>query len=111
MSGDESLGYWSRETRHFPSQRRNDYEISDEKIIEVYLGDRRCEYRSLETSHSSSWNQNFYHSSGVIDVDLGHKRSANISLEIVELIILVLMAGVELVHKRLSTIPLAIFEL
>ena len=46
----------------------------------------------------------------MVEVDLGHKRPANISLVIVEFIILVLMIEVELGLKRPANIPLTIVD-
>ena len=63
MSGDGSIEYRSHDTSHFTSYRCNDDGISDEKSIEVSLGDVRRRHRSLETSHYSSRNRGGYHSS------------------------------------------------
>ena len=63
MSGDGSLGYWYRNTSYPHSYHHNDGSISDGGIIEVSTGDRRRGHRSLETSHSSSHNSSYYHSS------------------------------------------------
>ena len=53
MSGDESLGYWYRKTRHSSSHGRNDDdEIYEEEVPELSLGDERRGHRYLETSHS-----------------------------------------------------------
>ena len=63
MSGDGSIEYRSHDTSHFTSYRCNEDGISDEKSIEVSLGDVRRRHRSLETSHYSSRNRGGYHSS------------------------------------------------
>ena len=57
MSGDESLGYWYRKTRHSSSRlRNNDNEIPDEEGLEVSLGEKSSGHIYLETSNSSSSN-------------------------------------------------------
>ena len=86
MSGGESLGYWSRETRHYSTHHRNEDEISDENIIEVSSGDGRCVYRYLGTSHYYSLNREVHHSSDNSSVDLGHNIIATLPLSIVKYI-------------------------
>ena len=72
MSGDGSLGYWSHNTSQSSSHRRNDDDISEEKNLEVSLGDERHGHRSLDIIHCSSCNCGGYHS---IDVGRGGSRS------------------------------------
>ena len=82
MSGDRSLGYWSRETRHYSSHHFNDDSIYDDESLEVSSGDGRRGHRSLETSQSSSLSNRVYHSSenfrgGSRSQDTSHYLSRN----------------------------------
>ena len=63
MRGDGSLGYLSRETSHYSSHHHNNDGISDDESLAVPVDDGICGHRSLDTSHSSSRNRGFYHSS------------------------------------------------
>ena len=63
MSGDGSLGYWSRETSHSSFRHCNDGGISEDESIEMSAGYGICGYMSLDTRKSSSCNRGIYHSS------------------------------------------------
>ena len=55
--GDQSLGYFSCKTRHYPSRHLNNGdESSEEEGMEVSLGEESLGHRYLDTSHSSSIN-------------------------------------------------------
>ena len=101
MSVDGSLGYWSHNNSQSPSHRRNDNDdIYKEEGLEVYLGYERRGHMSLETRHSSSSNcgrcGHIY-----FDIKTLHQVIAEDILE-------VMLVGMDLCHKRPSTIHIVI---
>ena len=82
MSGDVSLGYWSRETSHSLSHHHNNDDISDDESLEVSDGDGICGHKYFDTIHSYSLNRGFYHISdngrgGYRSQDTSHYYSRN----------------------------------
>ena len=64
MIGNGSLVYWYHKTIYSSSHHINDNGISDDEIIEVSTVDVIFRHRYIGTSHCSSQNCGFYHSSG-----------------------------------------------
>ena len=57
ISGDGSLGYWSRKTSHYSFRHHNDDdEVFEEEVPEVYLGEYSRGHRYQDNSQSSSSN-------------------------------------------------------
>ena len=63
MSGEKIIGYWYCGTRNYFYHISNEYGISDDESLEVYVGDGRRGHRSLGISKYSSINRGVYHSS------------------------------------------------
>ena len=110
MIGDGSLEYWSRKTRHSSSHHLNNDCISENKSLEVSRGDGRRGNRSLETSQSSSCNRGVYHRNEDGRGGSRSQETSQFSIVIVGFKILVLMVEVDLGLKRPATITLAIVE-
>ena len=60
MIGDESIGYMSRDTNHFPSHHHIDNGISNGGSLGVSAGDVRRGFRSQYTIDFSSCNCGVY---------------------------------------------------
>ena len=108
MSGDGSLGYWSHETIHSSSHRRNDNGIFDENFLKCIQVMEEMVIGTLiqETLHLGIMEVIIVVT--LVEMDICHNIPATISIEIVKFIISVLMVYVQLCLKKPSTIHIAI---
>ena len=110
MNDARSLGYWSRETSHDSSDHRKDDGIYYDENHAVSASDEISRYRSLDNRHLLLTIAKVIIVLTILDVDLGIKRPATISLSIVDFIILVLTVEVGLGINRPATLPLKIMD-
>ena len=75
MRGNEILGSCYCNTSHFPLRRCNeDGKISEEEVLEIYLGEESSGHRSLETIH---WYSSNCECQGHRSQDTSHSNSRN----------------------------------